>query len=90
MACDACEAERFELQSIVTLKAERRVIRGRKARNEGERRWIEERGDGYALRAGRDGKESTNGTWYYLNQEQPIQDGMIFKQNQTFFVANFV
>ena len=44
----------------------------------------------WVLEDGRDGKESTNGTWYYLNQEQVIQDGMIFKQNQTFFVANFV
>ena len=44
----------------------------------------------WILEDGRDGKESTNGTWYYLNQEQVIQDGMIFKQNQTFFVANFV
>jgi hypothetical protein len=44
----------------------------------------------WILEDGRDGKESTNGTWYYLNQEQPISDGMIFKQNQTFFVANFV
>ena len=44
----------------------------------------------WILEDGRDGKESTNGTWYYLNQEQAIQDGMIFKQNQTFFVANFV
>ena len=43
----------------------------------------------WVLEDGRDGKESTNGTWYYLNQEQDIQDGMIFKQNQTFFVANF-
>ena len=44
----------------------------------------------WILEDGRDGKESTNGTWYYLNQEQAIHDGMIFKQNQTFFVANFV
>ena len=44
----------------------------------------------WILEDGRDGKESTNGTWYYLNQEQVIQDQMIFKQNQTFFVANFV
>ena len=44
----------------------------------------------WILEDGRDGKESTNGTWYYLNQEQAIQDGMIFKQNQTFFVVNFV
>ena len=44
----------------------------------------------WILEDGRDGKESTNGTWYYLNQEQPISDGMIFKQNQTFFVANLV
>jgi pSer/pThr/pTyr-binding forkhead associated (FHA) protein len=35
----------------------------------------------WVLEDGRDGKESTNGTWYYLNQEQDIQDGMIFKQN---------
>jgi len=33
----------------------------------------------WILEDGRDGKESTNGTWYYLNQEQAIQDGMIFK-----------
>lgn len=44
----------------------------------------------WILEDGHDGKESTNGTWYYLNQEQAIQDGMIFKQNQTFFVANIV
>ena len=44
----------------------------------------------WILEDGHDGKESTNGTWYYLNQEQIIQDGMIFKQNQTFFVANLV
>ena len=44
----------------------------------------------WILEDGRDGKESTNGTWYYLNQEQVITDGMIFKQNQTFFVVNFV
>ena len=42
----------------------------------------------WILEDGRDGKESTNGTWFYLNQDQTIQDGMIFKQNQTFFVAN--
>ena len=28
----------------------------------------------WVLEDGRDGKESTNGTWYYLNQEQAIQE----------------
>ena len=44
-----------------------------------EHKWI--------LEDGRDGKESTNGTWFYLNQEHEIQDGMVFKQNQSFFTT---
>ena len=37
------------------------------------REWILE--DGYS------GKRSTNGTWLYLNEEIPIQSGMLFKSN---------
>lgn len=39
---------------------------------------------------GFDGKESTNGTWLYLNEDCEIEDGMIFKSNQTFFEAHLI
>jgi len=33
----------------------------------------------WVIEDGRGGKESTNGTWYYLSAEEPIYEGMIFK-----------
>jgi hypothetical protein len=39
---------------------------------------------------GSQGRESTNGTWLYLNEDCEIEDGMIFKSNQTFFEANII
>ena len=41
----------------------------------------------WVLQDGYQGKRSTNGTWLYLNEEIPIQSGMLFKSNQTFFQA---
>lgn len=35
--------------------------------------------DGYG------GKNSTNGTWMYLNEDFRIEEGMVFKANQTIF-----
>jgi len=37
------------------------------------------------LEDGFEGKESTNGTWLYLNEDCVLEDGMVFKSNQTFF-----
>ena len=39
---------------------------------------------------GYNGKNSTNGTWIYLNEEFEIYDGMTFKANQTIFNVNVV
>lgn len=39
----------------------------------------------WVLQDGYQSKKSTNGTWLYLNEEIPIQSGMLFKSNQTFF-----
>ena len=39
------------------------------------------------LTDGYDGRESTNGTWLYLNEDCEIEDGMVVKSNQTFFEA---
>jgi len=40
-------------------------------------------GEGWTLYDGSNGKQSTNGTWLYLNEEHDIYDKMIFKTNQT-------
>ena len=44
----------------------------------------------WVLIDGFDGRESTNGTWLYLNEDCDIEDGMIFKSNQTFFEARII
>ena len=44
-------------------------------------------GQHWILIDGYDNRESTNGTWLYLNEDCEIEDGMIFKSNQTFFEA---
>lgn len=44
----------------------------------------------WVLYDGSQGRESTNGTWLYLNEDCEIEDGMIFKSNQTFFEANIL
>ena len=44
----------------------------------------------WLLLDGKEGKPSTNGTWYFLDQERAIEDGMMFKKNQTCFIANLV
>jgi len=41
----------------------------------------------WVLYDGFQGRESTNGTWLYLNEDCEIEDGMVFKSNQTFFEA---
>jgi len=35
----------------------------------------------WVLQDGYQTKKSTNGTWLYLNEEIPIQSGMLFKSN---------
>jgi len=44
----------------------------------------------WVLYDGYQGRESTNGTWLYLNEDCEIEDGMVFKSNQTFFEATLV
>lgn len=46
--------------------------------------------DQWALTDGHEGRESTNGTWLYLNEDCEIENGMVFKSNQTFFEAALV
>lgn len=38
-------------------------------------------GENWLITDGFNDKESTNGTWLYLNEDMEIQDGMIFKSN---------
>lgn len=44
----------------------------------------------WILEDGHGGKESTNGTWYFMNEDEVLNDGMVFKHNQTFFVASYL
>jgi len=44
----------------------------------------------WVLIDGFEGRESTNGTWLYLNEDCEILEGMIFKSNQTFFEAHLL
>ena len=44
----------------------------------------------WVLYDGYQGRESTNGTWLYLNEDCVVEDGMVFKSNQTFFEASLV
>lgn len=44
----------------------------------------------WVLYDGFQGRESTNGTWLYLNEDCEIEDGMVFKSNQTFFEATLL
>ena len=44
----------------------------------------------WVLYDGFQGRESTNGTWLYLNEDCEIEDGMVFKSNQTFFEATIL
>lgn len=44
----------------------------------------------WVLYDGCQGRESTNGTWLYLNEDCEIEHGMIFKSNQTFFEASLL
>ena len=44
----------------------------------------------WVLRDGLDGHVSTNGTWVYVNEEQPIVTGMMLKSNNTFLLATVV
>jgi len=44
----------------------------------------------WVLYDGYQGRESTNGTWLYLNEDCEIEDGMVFKSNQTFFEASII
>jgi hypothetical protein len=41
--------------------------------------------DGWLLHDGFEGKESTNGTWIYMNDDVKVYDGMVFKASQTIF-----
>ncbi|CDW75623.1 UNKNOWN [Stylonychia lemnae] len=47
-------------------------------------------GDNWVLQDGFEGRESTNGTWLYLNEDCDIENGMVFKSNQTFFEATIL
>jgi hypothetical protein len=49
-----------------------------------------DQGGEWVLYDGYQGRESTNGTWLYLNEDCVIEDGMIFKSNQTFFEATLL
>lgn len=40
--------------------------------------------DGYS------GKQSTNGTWIYLNEDFEVYDGVSFKANQTIFSVKLI
>jgi len=42
------------------------------------------------LTDGFEGRESTNGTWLYLNEDCDIENNMVFKSNQTFFEATIL
>jgi hypothetical protein len=44
----------------------------------------------WVLYDGYQGRESTNGTWLYLNEDCEIEDGMVFKSNQTFFETTLI
>jgi len=44
-------------------------------------------GENWVIRDGFQDKESTNGTWLYLNEDCEIRSGMVFKSNQSFFEA---
>ena len=44
----------------------------------------------WVLYDGYQSRESTNGTWLYLNEDCEIEDGMVFKSNQTFFEATII
>ena len=45
---------------------------------------------GWLLTDGFEGRESTNGTWLYLNEDCDIEEGLVVKSNQTFFEAHLV
>lgn len=47
-------------------------------------------GANWVLTDGFEGRESTNGTWLYLNEDCDIESGMVFKSNQTFFEATVI
>ena len=51
---------------------------------------LNEEGNNWVLIDGFEGRESTNGTWLYLNEDCDIEDGMVFKSNQTFFEAKLI
>jgi hypothetical protein len=42
----------------------------------------------WLLKDGDDDKNSTNGTWLFVDELFPISDQMIFKAGQTLFRAN--
>ena len=44
----------------------------------------------WTLFDGYNGKISTNGTWLYINEDTPLQDGVVFKANQTIFSCKLV
>lgn len=44
-------------------------------------------GENWVIRDGFQDKESTNGTWLYLNEDCEVKTGMVFKSNQSFFEA---
>jgi len=44
-------------------------------------------GENWVIRDGFQDKESTNGTWLYLNEDCEIRSGMVFNSNQSFFEA---
>ena len=39
---------------------------------------------------GYNGKQSTNGTWIYLNEDFEVYDGVSFKANQTIFTLRII
>lgn len=44
----------------------------------------------WVIRDGFQDKESTNGSWLYLNEDVEVQSGMVFKSNQSFFEARVI
>ena len=46
--------------------------------------------DQWVATDGYNGKQSTNGTWIYLNEDFEVYDGVSFKANQTIFTVNVV
>ena len=43
----------------------------------------------WRIKDGYEGKQSTNGTWMYLEEETEINEGMVFKANHNLFECKY-